>query len=235
MLGLGEHVYLPIFDLPERTSPYPANVVTEYMKIATAEAERGFNLQEHTITEWTIKDLLDRFEVLNKSVPLAPLRWNFAHVYTIAPQSIRRAKALGMTLGVHSVAMYSPVKTLPPLRDIQDSGIVWGLGTDSTIVAHYQPFITFWWAVTGKALHGRKVLEQTVTREEALIAHTRSNAYVLFKEKDLGSLEPGKLADLVVLDRDYLSIPADDIINIAPVMTMVGGRIVFDSSAEKSR
>lgn len=86
------------------------------MKIATAAAEHGFNLQEHTITEWTIKDLLDRFEVLNKSVPLAPLRWNFAHVYTITPQSIRRAKALGMTLGVHSVAMYSLVKTLPPLQ-----------------------------------------------------------------------------------------------------------------------
>ena len=135
-----------------------------------------------------------RFEVLNKSVPLAPLRWNFAHVYTITPQSIRRAKALGMTLRVHSVAMYSPVKTLPPLRDIQDSGTVWGLGTD-------RPH--------------------------------RSNAYVLFSEQDLGSLEPGKLADLVVLDRDYLSIPADDIINIAPVMTMVGGRIVFDSSVEK--
>jgi predicted amidohydrolase YtcJ len=229
MIGLGEHIYLPMFDLPERTGPYPANIGAEFMKIAKVAAERGFNIQEHTMTEWTIKDLLDRFEVLNQTVPITRLRWNLAHVYTITPQSILRAKALGMTLGVHSVAMYSQSKILPPIRTIQDSGIIWGLGTDSTIVAHYQPFITLWWAVTGKALHGRKVLEQTVTREEALIAHTRSNAYLLFKENLIGSLEVGKLADLVVLDRDYMSIPADDIINIAPVLTMLGGRVVFDT------
>jgi len=234
MIGLGEHVYLPMFDLPERTGPYPADVGAEFMKIASVAAERGFNIQEHTMTEWTIKDLLDRFEVLNRTVPIARLRWNFAHVYTITSQSIERAKALGMTLGVHSVAMYSQSKMLPPLRTIQDSGIIWGLGTDSTIVAHYQPFITLWWAVTGKGLHGGKVLTQTVTREQALIAHTRSNAYLLFKEHLIGSLEAGKLADLVVLDRDYMSIPADDIINIAPVMTMLGGRVVFDANAEKA-
>ncbi|MBI3371954.1 MAG: amidohydrolase family protein [Betaproteobacteria bacterium] len=230
MIGLGEHIYLPMFDLPERTAPYPANVGAEFMKIARVAAERGFNIQEHTMTEWTIKDLLERFEVLNRSVPITRLRWNLAHVYTITPQSVQRAKAMGMTLGVHSVAMYSQSKVLPPIRTIQDSGIVWGLGTDSTIVAHYQPFITLWWAVTGKALHGGKVLAQTVTREEALIAHTRSNAYVLFKENLIGTLETGKLADLVVLDRDYMTIPADDIVNISPVLTMVGGRTVFDKN-----
>ena len=68
-----------------------------------------------------------------------------------------------------------------------------------------------------------------LTREEALIAHTRSNAYLLFMEKDLGTLESGKLADLVVLDRDYMTIPVDDIRKIRPVMTMTGGRIVYES------
>ena len=62
----------------------------------------------------------------------------------------------------------------------------------------------------------------------------RSNAYVLFKERLIGSLEVGKLADLVVLDRDYMSIPADDIVNIAPLLTMVGGRTVFDGNEEKA-
>jgi predicted amidohydrolase YtcJ len=68
-----------------------------------------------------------------------------------------------------------------------------------------------------------------VTREEALIAHTRSNAYLFFQEAALGSLEVGKLADLVVLDRDYLTVPAAEIKNIEPTMTMVGGRVVFRS------
>ena len=108
--------------------------------------------------------------------------------------------------------------------------MVWGLGTDATIVAHDQPFITLGWVVSGKSINGKTIIDEPVTREEALIAHTRSNAYLLFKEDDLGTLEVGKLADLVVLDRDYMSIPADDIFNIEPLMTVVGGRIVFDST-----
>ena len=73
------------------------------------------------------------------------------------------------------------------------------------------------------------MIDEPVSREEALIAHTRSNAYLLFKEDDIGSLEVGKLADLVVIDRDYMTIAADDIINIEPILTMVGGRVVFDT------
>jgi predicted amidohydrolase YtcJ len=77
---------------------------------------------------------------------------------------------------------------------------------------------------------GAKVIRQTISREDALIAHTRKNAYFVFQENNLGSIQAGKLADLVVLDRDYLTIPADQIKDIKPVMTVVGGRIVYDSS-----
>jgi len=77
---------------------------------------------------------------------------------------------------------------------------------------------------------GRKVNRQSITREEALIAHTRSNAFIVFQEANLGSLQPGKYADLLVLDRDYLTIPADSIKDIKPVMTMVGGKIVYQRS-----
>jgi hypothetical protein len=127
--------------------------------------------------------------------------------------------------------MYLPLHFQPPIRAIQDSGMIWGLGTDATIVAHYQPFITLGWVVSGKSINGKTLIEKTVTREEALIAHTRSNAYLMFKEDDLGTLEVGKFADLVVLDRDYMSIPADEIFDIAPVLTMVGGRVVFEASS----
>ena len=78
---------------------------------------------------------------------------------------------------------------------------------------------------------GTKVLRQTISREDALIAYTRKNAYLVFQEDNLGSIQPGKLADLLVLDRDYLTIPADQIRDIKPVMTMVGGRIVYDGVA----
>jgi predicted amidohydrolase YtcJ len=74
---------------------------------------------------------------------------------------------------------------------------------------------------------GRKVNRQTITREEALIAHTRSDARFVFQESNLGSIQPGRYADLLVLDRDYLTIPADRIKDIKPPLTMVGGKIVY--------
>jgi predicted amidohydrolase YtcJ len=228
MFGLGEHVYLPFFDLPGMTEPYGEEVVTPLMKIATAAAEGGFHIHEHTMLDTTIRTFLDALEELNEKIPLAPLRWSLAHVFNISDESIQRAKELGLTAAVHSVAMYLPPQFQPPVRAIQDSGMIWGLGTDATIVAHYQPFITLGWVVSGKSINGQTVIEDTVTREEALIAHTRSNAYLMWKEDDLGSLEAGKLADLVVLDRDYMTIEADDIFNIEPLLTMVGGRVVFE-------
>jgi predicted amidohydrolase YtcJ len=122
---------------------------------------------------------------------------------------------------------------MPPLSTIQNSGIVWGLGSDGTAANQTQPFTTLYFAVTGKMVGGRKVIRQTISREDALIAHTRKNAYFVFQENNLGSIQPGKLADLVVLDRDYLTIPADQIKDIKPVMTVVGGRIVYDAATAR--
>jgi len=120
---------------------------------------------------------------------------------------------------------------MPPLAAIQASGIVWGLGTDGSAANQYLPFTTLYFAVTGKMAGGTKVIRQTISREDALIAHTRKNAYLIFQEDNLGSIQPGKLADLVVLDRDYLTVPADQIKDIKPLMTMVGGRIVYDTTS----
>ena len=72
--------------------------------------------------------------------------------------------------------------------------------------------------------------ERWTAREDALIAHTRRNAFFLFQEDNLGSIQPGKFADLAVLDRDYLTVPVDQIKDIKSVMTIVGGRVVYDAS-----
>jgi predicted amidohydrolase YtcJ len=197
----------------------------EYEKLATAAARGGWHIHEHTMTNFSVTDLLDRFERVNRTHSIAELRWTLAHIYDITPANIARAKALGMTLGVHGVAMHAAATM--PLRTIQDSGIVWGLGTDATIVSHYQPFVTLGWVVSGEDLAGRRVLDETVTREQALIAHTRANAYLFFQEDALGSLEPGKLADFVLLDRDYMTVPAAEIKDIRPLATVVGGREVY--------
>ncbi len=228
LFGLGEHVYLPFFDFPSQRGPWSKDIIDNFARIAEVAAAGGWPLHEHTMSDWSVKDLLTSFEDINQRHPLAPLRWTLAHVYDISPDSIARAKALGMGLAVHGAAMNGRVKL--PLRAIADSGIVYGLGTDATIVSHYQPFITLGWLVSGLDLAGNKALDETLTREEALIAHTRNNAWLFQQEANLGTLEPGKLADLVVLDRDYLDIPAAEIMQIQSVLTMVGGRIVYQQS-----
>ena len=232
LLGIGEHVYLPMFDLPTVKDPYPDEVVDEFKEVAMAAAEGGYRVNEHSMMDVTITSILDAYTEINEEIPLAPLRWSLEHVLTISDENIERAKGLGLTAAVHSVSMNMPQFLQPPIRKLQDSGMIWGLGTDGTIVAHYQPFISLGWAVSGKSISGRSVMppESTVTREEALIAHTRSNAYLLFKDKDLGTLEAGKFADLVVLDKDYMTIPEDEIFNIKPTLTMVGGRIVYEAN-----
>jgi predicted amidohydrolase YtcJ len=228
IFGLAEVLYQPFFDLAPRKDPWPAEIMNEYAKLATAAAKAGWHVHEHVINNSAVTDLLDTLERVNKTQPVDRLRWTLGHVYDISPVNIARAKALGMTLGVHGAAMQAAAHM--PLRKIADSGIVFGLGTDATIVSHYSPFVTLGWVVSGLDVGGNRVLDETLTREEALIAHTRSNAYLFFQENALGSLEAGKQADLVVLDRDYMTVPDAEIRNIRPTLTMVGGRVVFSAA-----
>jgi predicted amidohydrolase YtcJ len=230
IFGLGEVLYWPFFDLAPRKDHWPAEIMDEYGKLAVVAARTGWHVHQHVINNSAVSDLLDTLEQVNRTQPLGKLRWTLGHVYDISPANIARAKALGMTLGVHGAAMQASAHM--PLRRIADSGIVFGLGTDATIVSHYSPFVTLGWVVSGLDVGGNKVLDETLTREEALIAHTRSNAYLFFQEKNLGSLEVGKQADLVVLNHDYMTVPASEIRKIKPTLTMVGGRIVFRAASD---
>jgi predicted amidohydrolase YtcJ len=224
-VGLGEVLYGPFFDLAPRKDPWPAEIMSEYARLATSAAKAGWHVHQHVINNNAVTDLLNALEPVNKVQRLDHLRWTLGHVYDISSSNIARAKALGMTLGVHGAAMQAGARM--PLRRIADSGIVYGLGTDATIVSHYKPFVTLGWVVSGLDAGNNRVLDETLTRQEALVAHTRSNAYLFFQEKNLGSLEVGKQADLVVLDRDYMTVLASEIKRIQPTMTMVGGRVVY--------
>jgi predicted amidohydrolase YtcJ len=226
--GLGEVLYGPFFDLAPRKEPWPAEIMDQYAKLATAAARGGWHVHQHVINDSAVTDLLDTLEAVNRVQRFDTLRWTMGHVYDISAQNLARAKALGMTLGVHGAAMQAGARM--PLRRIASSGVVFGLGTDATIVSHYKPFVTLGWVVSGLDAGDNRVLDETLTREEALTAHTRSNAYLFFQEKALGSLEVGKQADLVVLDRDYMTVPVAEIKRIQPTLTMVGGRVVYDSS-----
>jgi hypothetical protein len=203
-------------------------------------AKAGLPLHQHATISETFPAFLTQIEAVNKVYPVRNLRWSFAHMDQISANDLERMKRLGMYAGVRAIppvmgqafvrAHGERSMDMPPLKMIQDSGILWGIHTDTTEVNQYRPFQTLYFLVTGKMVGGKVVNRQPVTREEALIAHTRSNAFFIFRENDLGSIAPGKLADLVVMDRDYLTVPADQIKDIKPVLTMVGGKIVFDAA-----
>ncbi len=207
-------------------------------EILMAAAAGGWPVQTHAMRHETIDVLLGVFEEVNEQHPMRHLRWTIAHADSISPEQFERVRHLGLNLQLRStpvlgdrasiVAKYGDASYLwPRLRQVQESGIPFGLGSDGTKANQINPFVTLWWAVSGKALNGDVVTHQTLSREEALIAHTRSNAYLIFQEMRLGAIRPGLLADMLVLDRDYLSVPVDEIKDIRPVATIVDGKIVF--------
>jgi len=238
----GESVYTPLHDpmFALKSNPTP-DQLAQWRKLATAIAKAGLPLHVHAELHDTIDAFLDQIEAINKEYPIKNHRWALAHINQINPSQLERMKKLGMYAAVHPWAVINGAimhegfgdgaYDMPPLAAMQDSGIMWGLGTDGTAANQTLPFVTLYFAVTGKMAGGMKVIRQTVSREDALIAHTRRNAFFVFQENNLGAIQPGKLADLLVLDRDYLTVPADQIKDIRPVMTMVGGRIVYEAGA----
>ncbi len=237
-IGWGESVYSPITtQLLRVQKEVKPDDIAQMVRIASALAQRGIYLNSHVEMNGPIDQFLAAYEDLNKVTPIKALRWSFSHLDQIDDQQLLRMKRLGMTAQIHSRPLIQGVLMhrvhgdkawdMPPFRRIQDSGILWGLGSDATAVTTSNPFYTLGFAITGKMVGGHHVNRQSITREEALIAHTRSNAFILFQEGNLGSLQKGKYADLLVLDKDYLTIPADNIKDLKPVMTMVGGKIVY--------
>jgi predicted amidohydrolase YtcJ len=231
LIGIGEHTYGPLHDSAISSSAFSDDDYEQFAKIAAAAAEAGWPIHEHAMQDATIRRMLDVFERIDATYPLARLRWTLAHCDQISPESLARAKKLGVTVAVHdkSAKPVSAGGDSPPMRAIEESGIVWGLGSDASIVSPMSPFYSLWWMASGKVFPDRVSIRSPVSREAALTAHTRSNAWLLFKERDLGSLEPGKLADLVVLDRDYLTVPVDELRDLKPVLTVVGGRVVYEA------
>lgn len=200
MNTFGEHVYLPISDsLRFGRKPYKEEQWAEFKKIVMAAASNGWQVREHVSRDSVMNKMIDIFEEVDKTYPIKNLRWGFEHADAISSKTIERAKKLGMIVAVHSKwALWAPRmrrnpkqksyvenKKLAPLRMLQDSGIVWGLGSDGQVVAYDSPFFTLQWAVTGQDVTGQMFLDGKLTRKEALIAHTKNNAIIITRKRHL--------------------------------------------------
>lgn len=235
VMGIGEHVHGILHDSTANDNGFPEDIWNDFTLIARSAAKNGWQLNEHVMQDSTANRMMSISEEISKEYPTWDLRWTLGHADLIKPETVERAKRLGwhITIANHTVKpVITSVDASPPIRMIQDSGILWGMGSDGTIVATYNPFHTIWEYTAGKVFPDivKYDPDEVITREEALIAHTRSNAYLLFMENDIGTLEAGKYADLVILDRDYLEIPVDDVRHIQPLLTMVAGEIVHGST-----
>jgi predicted amidohydrolase YtcJ len=222
--GIGEFATSwPLF-----SPQYPTNYVTALSKIA----QRGWAFQQHSLSLAEDKFIADAFETVNKTTPIADLRWSDAHVPFIDQPTVNRLKAVGAGIAIHPWRYLSGANLGgPPLRMILDSGIHVGAGSDSAQISTLNPWNMIYYMVTGKNAAGLLVNDgQQITREEAIRLYTVNNGWFLKEESKLGSIEEGKLGDVVVLNADYFNAAeVPDIRKVHPVLTVIDGKVVYDA------
>jgi len=205
---------------------------TNYTAALQAVAKAGWAFQQHSLSPAENELTISTFEAVNKATPIASLRWSLAHVGSIDAAGITRLKAMGAAIAVHPFQYLAGGRGGPPLRTIVDSGIKVGAGSDSAQISTLNPWNMIFYMVTGKSSDGTLInAGQLLTRMEALRLYTAENGWFLREEKELGTIEPGKLADLVVLSEDYFDtqrVPDDAIRKLKSMLTVVDGKVVHD-------
>ena len=199
----------------------------------------GLRVSIHSIGDRGVDMALDAIEKAQRAKPVRDMRHRIEHNSLCTPRQLRRIKELGVTpsssigymygLGDQYAENFGPERSrwLHPHRTMKEMGIVAG-GNSDCPVTFYSPFVQIYEAVTRKSSSGRVVgPEEAIGVMDAIRVYTWNGAYLGKDEDALGSVEPGKLADLIVLDRDILLCPVEEIKDIRVVTTMVGGRVVY--------
>jgi predicted amidohydrolase YtcJ len=203
-------------------------------------AKNGYNFHLHATQDNSARQLLDVIEAVQRETPFSRQRIAFAHLEDATPETIARITKLGGGISVQDrlalmgeryreLRGQSKAHSAPPLRLMINSGVSLGAGTDASRGGNYSPFLSLWWLISGKTITGTPIRDrsQNVTREEALRMYTMGSAWFTFDEKNKGSIEVGKLADLAVLNADYLTVAEDQIRALESLLTVVGGRVVY--------
>ena len=220
----------------------------EQLKIICEEAaKRKWAVTAHCAGEGAMDVLLDAYEFTDRFTPIKDLRFCITHANFPSQLNLERCKKLGVCADVQPAWLYKDGNTLlkvlgpermrwfQPYKSWMDYTTVGG-GSDHMLrfdpldsTNPWSPWLGVWVAITRKFEQGG-VLEPTevLTREQALRLYTINNAYLGREEKEKGTLEVGKLADLIVVDRDVLTCPVDDIRTVKVLTTVVNGKIVYE-------
>ena len=244
--SLGSHTAAmlePFTDAPNDRGFYVTSNEDRYAAIKAADAA-GLQLFIHAIGDRAIREQLDIFERVARENGPRDRRWRIEHAQHIAPSDVTRFAPLGV---IASMQPYHAIddgrwadKVIGPERakgtyafkSLLDAGAKVAFGSD-WFVAPPTPLEGIYAAVTRRTLDGAHdpdgwVPQERITVEQALRAYTATAAYAGFEELERGQVKAGMLADLVMIDRDLTRIPAPEIRDTKVLLTMVGGRIVFE-------
>jgi predicted amidohydrolase YtcJ len=210
-------------------------------------ARRKWQMTAHTAGEGAMDVLLDAYQEVNRLVPIRGMRYCITHANFPSRTNLERCKELGVCADVQPAWLYKDGETLrrvlgkervrwfQPYKSWLRSTVIGG-GSDHMIrldplesTNPWSPWLGIWVALTRATERGAALLpEERLTREQALRLYTVNNAYLHHEEKDKGTLETGKLADLIVVDRDVLSCPVDQVRGTRVLLTVVGGKVVHE-------
>ena len=209
-------------------------------------ARQGWQLSTHAIGDRAIHQVLDSYAKVAQALPGKDLRSRIVHGGIITPPIQQRLKQYSVLVDSNPAFVRFLGRHFPrysaggrdrwiyPAKTYFDQGITASGGSDVGVSP-----LSPWWglgaAVIREEMMSGQVLvpEERVSIAQALRMFTYNGAYTSFEENDLGSLEPGKLADFLVLDRDLLTIPGKDIYNVKVLQTWVGGKKIFDRSGTR--
>lgn len=220
------------------------------LPIVRAAVEAGLQFTAHSVGDGAVHTLLEVYEEIARTTPIRETRPSITHSNFMSREAVEKCAKLGVAVDIQPAWLYLDTRTLTahfgydrlryfqPLRSLFAAGAVAGGGSDHMqkigslrSVNPYNPFLGMWVTITRRAkdYDGRLHPEEALTREQAIRFYTRSNARILFRDDEVGSLERGKSADLIVLDRDILACPVDEIRNIRVLRTYINGKLIHEA------
>jgi len=246
--ALGSHgawLLEPYSDMPS-TSGLNTTPVDHIREIADLAVKHGFQVGTHAIGDRANREVLDIYEAAfqEAGVDGTELRWRVEHAQHLHPDDVPRFAEMGIIAAMQAIHCTSDGPWVPDRlgeerartgayvwRDLLDAGVVIANGTDAP-VEDVNPIPSFYASVSRMMPNGERFYpDQAMTRMEALRSYTINPAYASFEEDIKGSLTPGKLADIVVLDTDIMTVPEEEIPGTRPVYTILGGEVVYRNDA----
>jgi predicted amidohydrolase YtcJ len=211
---------------------------SQYLPVVLELNRLGWRVATHAVGDAAVDEVLDAYEAADREHSIKGKRWTIEHFFIARPDQFPRVRALELAISAQdhlylaapSMAKYwgrERAEQVTPMRTFLDQGFLVAGGTDSPVIP-YNPFWAMYHFITRDTISdGVYGANQRISREEALRVYTINNARLTFEENLKGSIEPGKLADLVVLSADYLTVPEKEIESLKAVATMIGGRFVY--------